>query len=55
MYGNTHTAHALRRARLEMFTMTAGDRPGKISTVPFFFYFLLLNLVLYALKRQACL
>ncbi|XP_060566778.1 uncharacterized protein LOC132725621 isoform X26 [Ruditapes philippinarum] len=27
MYGNTHTAHALRRARLEMFTMTAGDRP----------------------------
>ena len=28
MYGNTHTAHALRRARLEMFTQTTGDRPS---------------------------
>ncbi|XP_052813421.1 uncharacterized protein LOC128240703 isoform X11 [Mya arenaria] len=27
MYGNTHTAHALRRARLEMFQLAAGDRP----------------------------
>ncbi|XP_052234869.1 uncharacterized protein LOC127847186 [Dreissena polymorpha] len=26
MYGNTHTAHALRRARLEMFTAPSGDR-----------------------------
>lgn len=27
VYGNTHTAHALRRARTEMFTAPAGDRP----------------------------
>ena len=30
MYGNTNTAHALRRARTEMFTVPAGDRPGNM-------------------------
>ena len=30
VYGNTNTAHALRRARTEMFTAPAGDRPGMI-------------------------
>lgn len=30
VYGGTHTSHALRRVRTEMFTSRNGDRHGKL-------------------------